>query len=348
MTSSVHSDYAAQPSAGTCPIAPLPDASYCGNPQGAGFSSASAVVYVLPGTNCVVPGGGANITAIIGTGFQAGQVVGFNIYNGGTGYQVGDQVFVTGGDGHGAYAYVSEIYQNANYQADLLNPDGTLTPAPPYVGAIGSISFLPYGLPNQMLGMISGVGMPNFQIGSVGPTGSVSLTPIAQGGVVGAFNDQVTGYYNQCLMYENQLTDVSLCLNAISAAGTSPSDLVVGGQTIGGLFGSWITYSVATSITGSLYNDFYTVSLSPNMTIASFLQEYVSCTLQTTPGGTVSQQNNIQIINSSIAPIQNNQSVANSFLNSAVSNLQSQISEFSSLLSSYYSAIQGVANNIAG
>jgi hypothetical protein len=134
------------------------------------------------------------------------------------------------------------------------------------------------------------------------------------------------------------------CLNAVSAPKPGDKD-VVGTSPIGTLFSTWMTYAIATSVTGTTFTNYFSTTVDKNMTVKDFLQTYAAITLSTEVG-TNGQQMNIQIINSGLSPYQSKLGTANSFLNSAVTSLQSQISQFSQIVSQFFNAVQGVAGNI--
>lgn len=323
-----------------CPIKPLPPAQRYGDPHGFGYVSPVVVgVIRSPNVNQSILQD-ASLTAELGTD---GRIENVTINNGGQGYQLGDVITFTGGGGVGATAYVSGVTGGVGGM-------GTLPP-----GQITEISFPPNGLPQQMLAMISGAGMPPMYETIVYPGGlSTQYLTIPNSGVIGAFNDKVTGYYNQSSMYQNQIEDIVAALNAISSAdpqgsygGTNNANLLVnGGGTIGGLMTSWWTYSAGYSLTGSLYTSYYTMALPATITIRDFLQTYATIPLSISESGTSAQQLNIQNINSGLSPYQSKLGTANSFLNSAVTTLQSQISQFSQIISQFFNAVQGVAGNI--
>lgn len=322
------------------PIKPLPPAQRYGDPHGFGYNS-SVVVGVIRSPNVnqsiIQP---ADLKAVIGTD---GRIESVTITNGGQGYQLGDVVTFTGGGGMGATAYVSGVTGGV----------GGLGTLPP--GKITEISFPPNGLPQQMLAMISGAGMPDMYETVVGPGGLyTTYLTVPSSGVIGAFNDKVTGYYNQSSMYQNQIEGIVAALNAISSAdpkgsygGSNNGNLLVnGGGTIGTSITSWWTYSTGYSLTGSLYTSYNTVSLASTLTVRDFLQTYAGISLSTSETGTSAQQLNIQNINSGLSPYQSKLGTSNSFLNSAVTTLQSQISQFSQIVSQFFNAVQGVAGNI--
>jgi hypothetical protein len=328
-TSSIQSDYSAQAAPQLSPIGTLPDASFYGNPGGGGYNPANPpLVSVTRSTYAFpTPSFDAALRAVIGTTTEnQGSVIGVDILFGGSNYEIGDLVTFTGGDGTGATAIVTGVTGLDN---------GT------YTGAITRIGFPPTGIPQQILGMISGTGMPTLYVTQINPA---TVYNFPNQGVIGAFNDKVNGYYNQSLMYQNQIEDIVACLNAVSAP-TPGASGVVGTSPIGTILSTWMTYSIETAVTGTTYTNYYSTTVDSNMSVAAFLQTYATITLST-ESGTNGQQYNIQIINSGLSPYQSKLGTANSFLNSAVTSLQSQISQFSQIVSQFFNAVQGAAGNI--
>ena len=342
-----------------CPIGSLPDPNAYGAPGGAGYTPGYATAYFGSGA----PGSGASLQVVVGTTPASGtnpgnygQIIAVNIgqtgtgVRTGTGYQLGQPIYFTdtstgtGPKGSGAWGYVSGIVSSAPFEVG-------------YVGAITEVSLPPNGIANQILGMITGSGYATYYATKAvwdpvdSKYGSNITVTIPNNGAVGAFNDQVSGYYTQSSMYQSQISNIIACLNQISAAtkdetGPSGTQIVQGGGTLPSGVTSWYTYAIATSVTGTIYNNYYTIPVSGTLTVYQYLSQYASIALNTGQSGTQAQSANIQIINSGLSPIQSNLGTANSFLQSAVSTLQSQISQFQQIVSQFYSAVQGAAGNI--
>jgi len=321
------------------PIGSLPDPNAYGAPGGAGYTPGATTAYFGSNGMGTIPGSGASLQVDVGTTPASGtnpgnygQILRVNILLSGSGYQLGQPIYFKGPTGAGAVAYVSGVMGT--------NENGT------YMGGITQISLPPNGIANQILGMITGSGYATYTVTAPG-----TRISIPNNGAVGAFNDQVTGYYNQSTMYQNQISNIISCLNQISAAsadakGPGGTQIVQGGGTLPTGITSWSTYSIATSVTGTTYNNYFTIAVSGTLTVYQYLKQYASITLNTSQSGTQAQSANIQSINSGLSPIQSNLGTANSFLQSAVSTLQSQISQFQQIVSQFYSAVQGAAGNI--
>jgi len=333
-----------------CPIGSLPDPNAYGAPGGAGYTPGATTAYFGSNGMGTIPGSGASLQVEVGTTPASGtnpgnygQILRVNILFSGTGYQLGQPIYFTGPTGAGATAYVSGVMGT--------NESGT------YLGGVTQISLPPNGIANQILGMITGSGYASYTVTAPG-----TRISIPNNGAVGAFNDQVSGYYTESSMYQSQISNIIACLNQISAAdaGGSGSDIVKGFGPLPAGVTCWYTYSIATSVTGTAYNKYFTLPITytttssgtagtqytATMNVYQYLNQYASITLNTAQSGTQAQSANIQQINSGLSPRQSNLGTANSFLQSAVSTLQSQISQFQQIVSQFYSAVQGAAGNI--